>query len=115
MSTRIVIVDDSIFMRTILKSALSSADGMDVVATAQNGIEGLKKILEFKPDVVTLDIEMPGLDGLQVLERIMKEHPLPVVMVSTKTQRGARATLDALSLGAIAGPARINRLNRQDR
>lgn len=101
MTLRVLIVDDSIFMRTILKSALSSAAGIEVIATAQDGLDGLKKTLELKPDVVTLDIEMPGMDGLQVLQRLMKEHPLPVVMVSTKTQHGARTTLEALSLGAV--------------
>ena len=101
MKTRVLIVDDSVFMRTVLKSALSAADDIDVIATAQNGTEGIKKIAELKPDVVTLDVEMPGLDGLQVLERVMKERPLPVVMVSTKTQQGAQTTFDALQLGAV--------------
>jgi two-component system chemotaxis response regulator CheB len=101
MTTRVLIIDDSVFMRTILKSALSGAEGIEVIATAQNGAEGLKKILQLKPDVITLDIEMPGLDGLQVLTRVMKECPLPVVMVSTKTQQGALATLEALRLGAV--------------
>lgn len=85
----------------MLKSALVRAEGIEVIATAQNGDEGLKKILQLKPDVVTLDIEMPGMDGLQVLQRVMKERPLPVVMVSTKTQQGAQVTLEALSLGAV--------------
>lgn len=85
----------------MLKSALSGAEGMEVIGTAQNGNEGLKKIESLKPDVVTLDIEMPGLDGLGVLKQVMKSNPLPIVMVSTKTQEGAQATLDALQLGAV--------------
>lgn len=100
-SIRTLVVDDSIFMRTVLKGALDKAEGIDVVGSAQNGNEALKKIKELKPDVVTLDIEMPGLTGLQVLERVMKDKPLPVVMVSTKTQEGANMTFDALELGAV--------------
>lgn len=98
---RVLVVDDSVFMRSMLKDALSRTDGIEVIGSAQNGLEGLKQIRDLKPDVVTLDVEMPGLDGLQVLERVMKECPLPVVMVSTKTQKGAKATLDALQLGAV--------------
>ena len=101
MPTRVLIVDDSVFMRSMLKSALADAPDIEVIGTAQNGIDGLKKILSLKPDVITLDIEMPGMDGIEVLRRVMKECPLPVVMVSTKTQKGAQATLDALQLGAV--------------
>ena len=98
---RVLIVDDSVFMRSMLKGALSDADDMEVVGTAQNGTEGLKKIEALRPDVVTLDVEMPGLSGLEVLEQVMKKRPLPIVMVSTKTQAGAETTLKALELGAI--------------
>lgn len=98
---RVLVVDDSVFMRTMLKSALSDAEDIEVIGTAQNGNEGLVKIAALKPDVVTLDVEMPGLDGLGVLERVMKESPLPIIMVSTKTQEGAKTTLDALQLGAV--------------
>ena len=98
---RVLIVDDSIFMRTVLKGAVSSAPHMEVIGAAQNGTEALKRIEELKPDVVTLDIEMPGLDGLQVLEWVMKTKPLPVIMVSTKTQAGAELTFRALELGAV--------------
>ncbi len=97
----VLIVDDSIFMRAMLKSAFADEPGIDIVGSAQNGNEGLAKIKELRPDVVTLDIEMPGLSGLEVLERVMKDSPLPIVMVSTKTQKGARATFDALELGAV--------------
>lgn len=98
---RVLVVDDSVFMRCMLKDALSRTDGIEVIGSAQNGDEGLKRIRELKPDVVTLDVEMPGLNGLEVLERVMQECPVPVVMVSTKTQSGAKATLDALQLGAV--------------
>ena len=87
---RTLVVDDSVFMRTVLKSALSSSAHIDVVGSAQNGNEALEKLRTLKPDVMTLDIEMPGLDGLEVLRRVMASKPLPVVMVSTKTQEGAR-------------------------
>ncbi len=98
---RALVVDDSVFMRTVLKSALSSAPNIEVIGTAQNGNEALEKIEQLKPDVITLDIEMPGLTGLEVLERLMKKNPLPVVMVSTKTQKGAELTFQALELGAV--------------
>lgn len=101
MSIRVLIVDDSVFMRSMLKNALAGDPDIEVLGTAMNGLDGLKKIKDLKPDVVTLDVEMPGLDGLQVLEKVMKECPRPIVMVSTKTQKGAQTTLDALQLGAV--------------
>ncbi|MCH7993574.1 MAG: chemotaxis response regulator protein-glutamate methylesterase [Planctomycetes bacterium] len=88
-------------MRTVLKSGLARSSRIEVIGSAQNGNEALQKIFDLKPDVVTLDIEMPGLSGIEVLERLMKEHPLPVVMVSTKTQEGAQLTFEALDKGAI--------------
>lgn len=88
-------------MRTVIKSALDQSGKIEVVGTAQNGQEALKKITQLKPDVITLDIEMPGLDGLAVLKRVMADDPRPVVMVSTKTQEGARLTFEALELGAV--------------
>lgn len=98
---RTLVVDDSVFMRTVLKSALSKDDSIEVIGSAQNGTEALEKIESLKPDVVTLDIEMPGLTGLEVLERVMKKNPIPIVMVSTKTQKGAEMTFQALELGAV--------------
>lgn len=101
MAIRVLIVDDSVFMRGMLKSAMEGAADIEVIATAMNGNDGLAKIESLKPDVVTLDFEMPGLTGLEVLERVMKKCPLPIVMVSTKTQKGAKITLEALQLGAV--------------
>lgn len=101
MPIRVLIVDDSVFMRGMLKSALDSVKDIEIVGTAMNGTEGLKKILQLKPDVATLDVEMPGMTGLEVLETVMKEAPMPIVMVSTKTQKGAQFTLDALRKGAV--------------
>ncbi len=98
---RTLVVDDSVFMRTMLKTALSRSTNIEVIGSAQNGAEGLEKIKSLKPDVVTLDIEMPGMTGLEVLERAMKDCPLPIVMVSTKTQAGAKMTFEALDLGAV--------------
>lgn len=102
MAIRVLIVDDSVFMRGMLKSAMEGAADIEVIGTAMNGNDGLKKIQSLKPDVVTLDFEMPGLTGLEVLEQVMKSRPIiPVVMVSTKTQKGAKITLEALQLGAV--------------
>lgn len=99
---RTLVVDDSVFMRTMLKTALSKSPEIEVIGSAQNGNEALKKIEDLKPDVVTLDIEMPGLTGLEVLETVMKSsNPLPIVMVSTKTQKGAQMTFEALDLGVV--------------
>ncbi len=101
MTVRILVVDDSPFMRKSLQKMLEEAPDLKVVATARDGIDALEKIEEHKPDIVTLDIEMPRMDGLTCLKKIMATHPLPVLMVSSLTQEGAQATLDALSIGAL--------------
>ena len=98
---KVVIVDDSAFMRKSLSMMLESDPLIKVVATARDGKEGIEKIREYKPDIVTLDVEMPVMDGLSALAVIMKEMPLPVLMVSSITTDGARATIDALNLGAV--------------
>lgn len=98
---RVLVVDDSALVRRLIVTALGSADDIDVVAVARDGLDAVEKVDEVLPDVVTLDIEMPRLDGLGALERIRAKHPrLPVIMFSTLTERGAIATLDALSKGA---------------
>lgn len=97
----VIVVDDSAFMRKSLSMLLESDPQIKVVATARDGKEGIDKIREFKPDLVTMDIEMPGMDGLTALGIIMKESPLPVLMVSSLTTDGAKSTLDALNLGAV--------------
>ena len=97
----IIVIDDSAFMRKSLSMMLESDPEIKVVATAHNGKDGIEKIREFKPDLVTLDIEMPVMDGLTALGIIMKEMPLPVLMVSSLTTEGAQSTLDALALGAV--------------
>ena len=101
MTIRILVVDDSPFMRKTLQKMLEEAPDLRVVATARDGIDALEKIQEHKPDIVTLDIEMPRMDGLTCLKKIMADHPMPVLMVSSLTQEGAQATFDALSLGAL--------------
>lgn len=95
-------VDDSVVVRRTVANVLETADDVEVVGTAADGRMGLRKIAELDPDVVTLDVEMPGLNGLETLREIRRAHPhLPVIMYSTLTERGAEATLEALSLGAV--------------
>ena len=99
--SKVLVADDSAFMRTALTRMIESEPGLKVVGTAQSGEEALEKIVTLRPDVLTLDVEMPGLNGLQTLRRIMQEHPLPVIMVSSLTQKGAETTLEALAIGAF--------------
>lgn len=98
---RVLVADDSAFMRTALTRMIESDVSLRVTATAQNGKEALEKIASLQPDVVTLDVEMPGLNGLETLRHIMKEFPRPVIMVSSLTQEGAETTLEALAIGAF--------------
>ncbi|QDX94979.1 Chemotaxis response regulator protein-glutamate methylesterase CheB [Brevibacillus laterosporus] len=98
---KVLVADDSAFMRKVISDILTSDPNIEVVARARNGMECLEKVKEFQPDVVTLDVEMPILDGLATLERLMAEQPLPVVMLSSLTKEGADATLKALELGAF--------------
>jgi len=98
---RVLVIDDSVVVRKVLSDVLSATPGIALAGTASNGETGLAKLEQLKPDVVTLDIEMPGMDGLKVLAEIRNRQPkLPVIMFSTLTERGATATLDALALGA---------------
>jgi two-component system, chemotaxis family, protein-glutamate methylesterase/glutaminase len=98
---RVLVVDDSAFMRTALSRMIASEPGFCVAGTASNGTEALAKISALDPDVVTLDIQMPGLDGLQTLRCIMAQSPRPVIMVSAATEKDADATFNALSAGAF--------------
>ncbi|MEK4148362.1 chemotaxis response regulator protein-glutamate methylesterase [Robertmurraya sp. FSL W8-0741] len=98
---KVLIVDDSAFMRKLINDFLSEHPSIDVIGTARNGEDALKKISALKPDVVTMDIEMPVMDGLEALQIIMKEHPVPVLMLSSTTQLGAENTMLAISYGAI--------------
>jgi len=98
--TRVLVVDDSALMRQLISRMLEQA-GMDVVGTAKNGQEGLEEVKRLRPDVVTLDVEMPVMNGLEMLERLMRESPVPVVMISSLTKGQAPAAVKALSLGAV--------------
>ncbi|MCP4354189.1 MAG: chemotaxis response regulator protein-glutamate methylesterase [Proteobacteria bacterium] len=98
---RVLIVDDSAFMRNILERMIKEHSGMEVVGKAENGLVATEMVKELDPDVVTLDIEMPKMDGLQALSIIMRESPCPVIMVSSLTEKGASETMKALDLGAI--------------
>ena len=101
MMIRVLIVDDSAFMRNALTKMLSSDPEITVVGTAWNGLDAIEKVAELKPDLVTMDIEMPRMDGIEALRRIMATNTVPVIMVSSLTTEGARSTLDALYLGAV--------------
>lgn len=98
---KILIADDSAFMRLSIDKMLSREPDFSVVGFCNNGEEVISKILELKPDVLTLDIEMPKMNGLQVLEKIMNECPMPVIMVSSLTKSGTEETIKALELGAV--------------
>lgn len=98
---KLLVVDDSAFMRKAIQMMVADDPGIEVVGTAVNGQEGLNKVLELKPDLVTMDIEMPKMDGLASLRAIMDRQPTPVIMVSSLTSEGAKITFDALELGAV--------------
>ena len=101
MTIRVVVVDDSALVRGVLSEIINRTGDMQVVGTACDPYEARERIRELDPDVVTLDVEMPRMDGLAFLERLMRLRPTPVVMVSTLTERGAQTTLRALELGAV--------------
>jgi two-component system, chemotaxis family, protein-glutamate methylesterase/glutaminase len=98
---RILIVDDSAFMRAALARMIKSEAGFEVVGTACSGADALEKIAALDPDVVTLDVQMPGMDGLETLRHIMTDFPRPVIMVSAATDKDAEITFNALSAGAF--------------
>ncbi len=98
---RVLVVDDSAFMRKTISAILNEAEDLEVVATARDGLDAVKKVTDYRPDVITLDIEMPRLEGLQTLGYIMSECPTPVVMVSAYTESGAETTMKALEYGAV--------------
>ena len=96
---KVLVVDDSALMRKLLTGVL--AEGGYEVMSARNGAEGVEMVVQWQPDVVTLDINMPEMDGLTALSLIMRARPTPVVMVSSLTEKGALATFEALALGAV--------------
>jgi two-component system chemotaxis response regulator CheB len=113
---RVLIVDDSTFARLAISRQLELDPEIEVIGFAHNGVEGLEKVKVLKPDVVTLDVEMPRMDGIRTLEHIMSECPTPVIMLSSLTGEGTEATIRALELGAVdfflkpslAAPAGVN-------
>jgi len=98
---RVLIIDDSAFVRQALQRMLREDPELEVVGVAADGKQGVEKVLELKPDVVTLDIQMPRMGGLEALERIMAENPVPVLLLSSLTRQGADVTLRGLELGAL--------------
>ncbi|MBP2439654.1 MULTISPECIES: chemotaxis response regulator protein-glutamate methylesterase [unclassified Paenibacillus] len=97
----VLVVDDSIFMRKIISDFISEDPGLRVVGTAKNGREAIEMVKKLNPHAVTMDIEMPEMNGLDALRTIMREHPVPVIMLSSLTQDGATETIRALELGAF--------------
>lgn len=98
---KVLVADDSAFMRKLIQDILLTSKEIEIVGTARNGEDAIKKTEELAPDVVTLDIEMPILNGIDALKVIMKETPVPVVMLSSSTQEGAENTLLAIQNGAV--------------
>lgn len=101
MATRVLIVDDSATARAVLSDILGSDPAIEVVGTASDAYIARDKIVELRPDVICLDVEMPRMDGITFLKRLMHYMPLPVIMVSSLTQSGAKTTLEALESGAV--------------
>src|SRR5918995_5922763 len=101
MSIRVLVVDDSAFMRRVIGDAIAAEPDMEVAGHAINGLDALTKVEQLQPDVVTLDVEMPEMDGLTALRHLMARYPRPVVMLSSLTQAGAVTTIRALMLGAV--------------
>jgi len=101
MPVRVLIVDDSATMRSLIAATLRQDPEIEVLGFANDPLEAREAIKKFNPDVITLDVEMPRMNGLEFLEKIMRLRPTPVVMVSTLTQAGADTTLAALELGAV--------------
>ncbi len=99
--TRVLIVDDSALVRNLLSRGLDMYDDIEVVGTASDPYKARDMIVKTKPNVLTLDVEMPRMDGLEFLKKLMPQYPMPVVMVSSLTESGSRITLDALSAGAV--------------
>ena len=98
---KVVIVDDSALIRSILTEIINSQPGLEVVGAAPNPLVARELIKQTNPDVLTLDVEMPKMDGLDFLERLMRLRPMPVVMISSLTERGSEITMRALELGAV--------------
>lgn len=101
MMVKVLIVDDSAFMRNALSNMLSSDPEIQIIGKARDGLEAVELVEKLRPDIVTMDVEMPRMDGITALKHIMEKNPVPVIMVSSLTVEGAKVTLDALDLGAV--------------
>ena len=101
MAVRVLVVDDSSFFRRQIEKLLSADPELEVIGSANNGKEAIEKTLELKPDVITMDIEMPVMDGITATKEIMRQKATPILMFSSLTTDGAKATLDALDAGAL--------------
>ncbi|MCB4756922.1 MAG: chemotaxis-specific protein-glutamate methyltransferase CheB [Elusimicrobia bacterium] len=101
MAIRVLVVDDSLFMRALVSDLLKTDPDIEVAATAQDGLEALRLISKVRPDVITLDLNMPGLSGLATLRRLMAEHPVPVVVLSAHSKKDADIVLECLHEGAV--------------
>ena len=98
---RVLVVDDSLFMRAAIKKIIEGDPRFEVVGVAKDGAEGVTAVEHLKPDVVTMDFNMPTMNGAEAVRAIMQQRPTPVVMFSAHTRQGARETFDALSAGAV--------------
>ncbi|MGM0369201.1 MAG: protein-glutamate methylesterase/protein-glutamine glutaminase [Bacillota bacterium] len=105
---RVLIIDDSAVVRKLLTQILEGDDQLKVVAAVGDPYQGVKKIKELQPDLLTLDVEMPKMNGIKFLKKLMRTYPLPVVMISSLTKRGSRATIKALEYGAVDFVAKLD-------
>lgn len=114
---KVLVVDDSAFMRRVISDIIDSDPRCEVIGTASNGKEGLEKVKELMPDVISLDIQMPIMDGLTMMKQLNSVRPTPVIMMSTLTKDGAKETIEALELGAfdfVAKPDNIFKVNTDE-
>ncbi len=113
-TVRVLIVDDSAFYRTVLSDLVGQAPELEVAGTARNGVDALKRISSLQPDIITLDVRMPRMDGLETLDAILRDSAVPVIMVSSQTQREADVALEALDRGAVDYVAKPGYMNTAD-
>ena len=111
---RVLVVDDSALMRKLIPQMLAADESIEVVGTAMDGNFALKKIEELKPNVITLDLEMPGMNGIDTLKEIMRRQPVPVIVFSSHSTEGASVTMKALGLGAFDFVTTVRSLRGRD-